>query len=132
MKYGIKNKKRLEEPCITVEFDKVDMCQPDMALTPQEIIERFTVGLPVPNLERSGYFDGDKYDYDDKLPEDYDDISDVHDEFAKFNERMQELQQEHDELKRREVEELKQKASELDKLRSGQLSEPNGELVDPQ
>lgn len=131
MKYGIKNEKRLELPCLSVEFDKVDMCQPDMALTPQEIIERFTVGLPVPNLERNGYYDGDKYNYDDKLPEDYDDISDVHDEFAKFNDRMLQLQQERDESKQREIDELRQKAVELDKLRSGSMSEQS-ELENPQ
>lgn len=122
MKYGIKNEKRLEN-VIVEEFDIIDMCQPDMALTPQEIIERFTLGLPAPNLERQGHYDADKYDYDDKLPEDFDDISDVYDEVNSFELRLAELSKKRDELKRREIEELQELKSKLADLKSAQSAD---------
>lgn len=102
MKYGILKDKKLEKACVVNTFDEIDMCQPDMALTPQEIIEHFTQGLPTPNLQRRGYYDGDKYDFDDKLPDDFDDISDVQNEINDFKDRLNKLESERDELKRRE------------------------------
>lgn len=79
------------------------MTEPDMALTPQQILERFTAGRPLPQSENL-FYSGDEYLPDFRTL----DISEISDIIADTDMQIKELQQQVKDAKKAKKDKEKQ------------------------